>query len=88
MERSIIIENIGGRDELKKVVAEAIKEHFGTPKTNEDRYLTRQEARAKLRICLPTLDKALKEGELIGYRIGGKILLKDSEIKLSTKKRR
>jgi len=83
MANSIIIKNIGGRKELKSVLAEVIKEHFGTAKPKEDKFLSRKEVRERLGVCYPTVDKGLKTGELIGYRIGGRILMKESEINLT-----
>lgn len=83
MEKSIIIENIGGREELKAALAEVITEHFGNAKPKEDKFLSRKEVKEKLGVCYPTVDAALKNGDLKGYRIGGRILLKESELNLS-----
>jgi len=46
----------------------------------ESRFISREEARKKLGISMPTLDKALKDGTLIGHRIRGRILLKETEL--------
>ena len=45
-----------------------------------DKFLTRNEAARHLKITLPTLDKAIKNGELPSYKISGRILLKLSEV--------
>ena len=46
----------------------------------EVKYISRQQARIKLGISMPTLDKAIDDGTLKGYRIGGRILLKENEL--------
>lgn len=46
----------------------------------ESKFISRLEARKKLGISMPTLDKALKDGTLIGHRIGGRVLLKELEL--------
>ena len=48
--------------------------------TKEVKYTSRQQARIKLGISMPTLDKAIDDGTLKGYRIGGRILLKENEL--------
>jgi excisionase family DNA binding protein len=83
MENSILIENIGTREDLKTIIKEAIGDYFGDEKPKQDKFLSRAQVKEMLGICYPTLDKALNEGELIGYRIGGRILIKESELALS-----
>jgi excisionase family DNA binding protein len=83
MTNSILVENIGSREDLKAIIHEAIEDYFGKNKLGQDRFLSRADVRDKLGISLPTLDKALEDGSLIGYRIGGRILLKESELNLS-----
>ena len=82
MTNSILLENVN-REDLKEIVTEAIREQLATMKPKEDRFLSRKEGRAKFGISMPTLDKALKNGTLTGYRINGRILLKESELNLA-----
>ena len=88
MTNSIFIEHIGTREELKTIIQEAIGDYFGDAKPKQEKYLSRAEVKKRLGICYPTLDKALDKGELIGYRIGGRILMKESELNLSKFARR
>ena len=80
-DNSIILQNVS-EERLKEIVSEAISQQFATDNPTPEKFLSRTEARDRLGISFPTLDKALREGVLIGYRIGGRILLKESELKL------
>ena len=79
-QNSIILENVT-LDELTAKIKEAVNEAIASKK--EDKFLSRKEVREKFGVCYPTVDKGLKTGELIGYRIGGRILMKESEINLT-----
>jgi excisionase family DNA binding protein len=46
----------------------------------QDRKLTRDEAAAKLKISLPTLQKFLKENNIVTQRVGNRILIPESGI--------
>lgn len=81
-QNSILLENINS-DGLKEIVSDAVKNALASIKPKEDRYLSRQEARTKFGVSMPTLDKALRNGTLTGYRINGRILLKESQLNLS-----
>lgn len=81
-QNSIILQNVD-EERLKEIVSEAIREQLASDKPKQDKYLSRSEVRKRLGICYPTLDKALAQGVLKGYRIGGRILLKENEIELS-----
>ena len=78
MANSIMIEGIGGREDLKAVLAEVIREHFETAK--QERYFSREEIRDKYGVCYPTVDKAIANGELDAVRIGGRILIKETGV--------
>lgn len=71
-------------DEIKKVVEEVIIEYLKKPNPPHNPetlgYLTRKEVCQLLKISLPTLYEYTKSGILVGYRIGGRILYKISEI--------
>lgn len=72
--------------DLKTIIGEAVREQLKdfhppipeTPKQVE--YITRKEVCARLRISLATLHLYTKEGIVTGYRIGGRILYKTSEV--------
>jgi excisionase family DNA binding protein len=82
MQNSIILQNVD-EARLKEIVSEAIREQLAIDSPKTDKFISRAEARKRLGICYPTLDRALSQGVLKGYRIGGRILLKESEIELS-----
>ena len=80
-QNSLILQNV---DEvrLKEIVGEAIREQFAI-KPIEEKFLSRAEVRQKLGVCYPTLDREIKRGTIPAHRMGGRILLKESEINLS-----
>jgi len=83
MQDSIILENFNS-EKLQNLVENAVKKALGEITLNkENRYITRQEASEKLHVSLPSIDKAIKSGKLIAYRINGRILIKEDEIELS-----
>lgn len=79
---SILLQNMT-EDGLKSIMQDAFREALASVKPKEDKFVSRQEAAANFGISLPTLDKGLRNGTLTGYRIGGRILLKESELNLS-----
>jgi excisionase family DNA binding protein len=81
-QNSILLENVDSK-ELKEIILEAVKTALSAIQPVQNKYLSRQEAAAKFGISLPTLDKGLRNGSLAGYRINGRILLKESELELS-----
>jgi excisionase family DNA binding protein len=82
-QNSIILENISG-DSLKSLIQEAIKGELSEKSVKkEKKYLTRAEVCHLLHLSLPTIDKAIADGRLKAYRIGGRILFKEEEIVLS-----
>ena len=70
--------------DLKTLISEAVAEQLATlqPTAKPDRlkYLTRKEAAAHLRISLPTLNELTKRGDIIGHRIGGRLLYSEDSI--------
>ncbi|MFJ1474636.1 helix-turn-helix domain-containing protein [Capnocytophaga cynodegmi] len=76
------------REEIKNIVLEVLQENRGegiqqSQETFSDEYLTRKQVAEKLKISLPTLNKYTKAGILKGYRIGGRVLYKRSEVEQS-----
>ena len=64
------------RDELKQFQPV-------TPSQTQGEYLTRRETCKKYRISLATLHNLTKDGTLNGYRIGGRVLYRLSEVEQS-----
>ena len=89
-QNSILLENVDS-DGLKEMISEAVKNALAIAQPAGSKFISRQEAASKFGISLPTLDKAIRNGTLTGYRINGRILLKENELTLSvipTRKRR
>ena len=83
MVTSIILENLN-REDLKAIISEAIKESL--PAAPEpDKYLSRQQVRQRLGISLPTLDKQIATGRIRAQRIGGRILITETDLKKALK---
>lgn len=82
MEESIIFKNISP-EKLKAIVSEAtieaVKKVLDSRK--EVKYLSRQEARKILGISLPSLDKQITRGKIRAQRIGGRVLITESDLK-------
>lgn len=80
---TIVLHSTPMRD-FRFMIGEVVREQLEPliPKTEpqEQFYLTRSEAAAKLRITLSTLDKYAKAGIIQSYRIGGRIRFKSNEI--------
>jgi len=77
-------------EQLKNVVSEAIKAELDrqlqtlaaaqAPTDPNDEVLTREDAAAYLHITLPTLNTYTKSGKVKGYRLGGRVFYKRSEL--------
>ena len=65
---------------IKEVLLEVLESNPSTTDAKEDHFITRQEAAALLKISLPTLNKRTKDGNLVAYRIGTRVLYKRTEI--------
>ena len=85
MTNSVIIENIDV-ESLQNIISEAIKNELQNLNTKEPTtpkkgvYGSRKEVAKELRITLPTLHEYTKNGTLKGYRIGGRVLYKWTEV--------
>jgi excisionase family DNA binding protein len=80
MENGVIFQSMTREDlrnDIKEILSEVLNEKKG------DKFLSRKEVREKLVVSYPTLDRSIAKGELTGYRIGHRILMKESEIALS-----
>lgn len=70
-------------DQLATAIAEKLQPYFPTQTTvqpKEDGYRTRKETAEMLNISLPTLNHYTKKRILTGYRVGVRVLYKQSEI--------
>lgn len=72
-------------EELKAIIIDAIKPLISSQKNieNEDSFITRKEAADLLHISLTTLDTYTKQGLLVRYKVGHRVLYKKSEITAS-----
>lgn len=73
-------------DQLATAIAEKLQPYFSTqtqviPK--EEGYRTRKETANMLKISLPTLNHYTKKRILKGYRVGSRVLYKQSEIEVA-----
>ena len=70
-------------DQLATAIAEKLQPYFLTQTTEqpkEEGYRTRKETADILNISLPTLNQYTKKRILTGYRVGVRVLYKQSEI--------
>lgn len=75
-------------DEFKKLIFTEVENAFqaiqskmsGRDYKLGENYATREEVAKALHISKPTLNQLTKEGKLLGYRIGGRVLYKWDEI--------
>lgn len=76
-------------DQLASAIAEKLQYYFPTQiKENhkEECYRTRKETSEMLNISLPTLNNYTKNRILTGYRVGARVLYKQSEIEAALSK--
>lgn len=59
---------------------------IATPPNNQSKFITRHEVAITLKITLPTLNEWTKLGWLQSYKIGSRVLYKESEIISSIEK--
>jgi len=62
-------------DKLRPQFSPKVKEQL-----NDDQFLTRKETSKKLNISLPTLHSYTQRGILKGYKVGVRVLYKNSEV--------
>lgn len=70
-------------DQLATAIAEKLQPYFlpqSTEQPKEEGYRTRKETAKMLNISLPTLNEYTKKRILTGYRVGVRVLYKQSEI--------
>ena len=70
-------------DQLATAIAEKLQPYFLTQtieQPKEELYRTRKETAEMLNISLPTLNQYTKKRILTGYRVGARVLYKQSEI--------
>ncbi len=67
-------------DIIEKAVTKALDNRDPSSPERKEEYLSRKETKNLLRISYPTLNKRSKEGKLQSYKIGGRVLYKQSEI--------
>jgi len=82
MEDQILIHNVAGVDDLKSIIKSAVREELELVQLRPDQFLTRKELARKLRVSLVSLDKAIRDGRIKGFRLNGRILFKENDIKL------
>ena len=73
-------------DQLATAIAEKLQPYFlpqTTEQPKEEGYRTRKETAKMLNISLPTLNEYTKKRILTGYRVGVRVLYKQSEIELA-----
>ncbi len=85
MENAILLSGISVDDFMHKVrqtVVETIhaEKEAAPPKQSNPNYLTRLEVAERLNISLPTLNEYTKRGIVPAYRIGARVLYKESDI--------
>ncbi len=87
MDNAILIQNMN-TDELKSLIGEAVEnklQSFNPKPQPKEKYLTRHETAKALRVSLPTLNVLTKTGKIAGYRIGGRVLYKETDVDTSLK---
>ena len=70
-------------DQLATLIAEKLQPYFLSQiieQPKEELYRTRKETAEMLNISLPTLNQYTKKRILTGYRVGARVLYKQSEI--------
>ena len=87
-EKSIIIESIGDREELKQVLQEAVNEVFDLRYKPEPKYFSRKEICNKYHLSLPTVDKRISDGTFKAIRVGDRVLIKEDNYDISIRKNR
>lgn len=72
---------------FQRLIKDAVKSALAEVSTAKpDKYLTRKEVAEQLRVSLVSIDKAVADGRLHSHRLGGRILFRESDIKLDNPK--
>jgi len=83
MTDSILLQNIDP-DGLKSLIQEAVRVELASLSgKKEDKFFTRAEVAEKLHISFPTLDNNIRKGRLKAVRIGGRVLIRESDLILN-----
>lgn len=73
-------------DQLATAIVEKLQPYFSTQsqeQPKDEEYRTRKETAKMLKISLPTLNHYTKKRILTGYRVGARVLYKQSEIEVA-----
>jgi excisionase family DNA binding protein len=82
MSTSTVLENVSIA-ELQSLIKNAVRDELSViPKSQKEAFLTRDELSEKLHLSTVTIDKYIRIGKLHGYRMGTRILFKESELNL------
>ena len=72
-------------DTLSDIIRETVRAEIGTKQSVspsvEDKYLTRKEAATRLKVSLVTLTEWVNRSRLKAYKIGGRVLFRETDIK-------
>ena len=72
-------------DTLSDIIRETVRAEIGmkqsSPPSVEDKYLTRKEAATRLKVSLVTLTEWVNRSRLKAYKIGGRVLFRETEVK-------
>ena len=73
-------------EQLASAIVDKLRPQFSTKakeQLTDDKFLTRKETSKKLNISLPTLHSYTQKGILKGYKVGVRVLYKNSEVEAS-----
>ena len=67
-------------DKIGQLIDNKIANVQQSPPKNQSKFISRKEVSVLLKISLPTLNEWTKEGRLIGYKMGNRVLYKSEEV--------
>ena len=68
---------ISTENKIREIITESVTAAFNNF-DNPVRLISRKEACRRMGITLPTLDKAIRRGDIEAVRIGGRVLIKEN----------
>ncbi|NLO04098.1 MAG: excisionase family DNA-binding protein [Bacteroidales bacterium] len=68
---------ISTENKIREIITESVTAAFNNYEKPE-RFISRKEACRRMGITLPTLDKAIRRGDIEAVRIGGRVLIKEN----------
>jgi len=71
---------------IEKIIETKLGNPVPTKTENQSEYITRKEVAELLKISLPTLHDWSKQGWLLSYKMGNRVLYKRSEVEASVTK--